>query len=163
MTIGVFGDDADLDAEVAMGENPVMAYYFLDDFKMTPVDNPGEPSPALLGEKGPEPVELESRRSRSSCPTPFRPMGMGSTIGSSPKWAQSFPPSFDIFPLGTNSSSPSTRASPCGMASVMNGVLLKAGIYIWRMEWPRSVPREQRTQQGAGDHAALSPVPSEHL
>ena len=148
MVVGVFGADADLDAEVAMGENPTMAYYFLDDFNLTPVDDAGEPAPALIGEKGPEPVELEEAKP-VFVPNAFSPNGDGLNDWFIPEVGTVLPKSFDIFSRWGQLVISLDPADPKWDGLGQDGVPVEGGVYIWRLEWPRSVPREQRTQQGA--------------
>ena len=80
LTIGVFDPDEDLEAEVVMGDNPQMAYYFFDDFQLQ------ELSPEEVGiwlswsTRIPNQTELEAFP--SMCRMPFLPMETGSTTPS---------------------------------------------------------------------------------
>ena len=125
-----------------------MAYYFLDDFNLTPVDDAGEPSPALLGEKGPEPVELEEAKP-VFVPNAFSPNGDGLNDWFIPEVGTVLPKSFDIFSRWGQLVISLDPADPKWDGLGQDGVPVEGGVYIWRLEWPRSVPREQRTQQGA--------------
>ena len=148
LVVGVFGPDAELEAEVVMGENPTMAYYFIDDFKLTPVDPSQEPGSALLGDKGPEP-EPESEEKPLFVPNAFSPNGDGVNDWFIPEVGEVLPLSFDIFSRWGQLVVSLDPADPRWDGLGENGEALEGGVYIWRLEWPRSVPREERTQQGA--------------
>ena len=72
MTIGVFGDDDELEAEAMMGKNPVMAYYFFDGFQIEEY-NPEEGLAAPT-----------SGRNRSLSPSPLGEKALGTKTGMSP-------------------------------------------------------------------------------
>lgn len=148
LTVGVFGDDADLDAEVAMGDNPTMAYYFLDDFRLSPADSNGEPESALIGDKGPE-AEPESEDKPVFVPNAFSPNGDGVNDWFVPEVGETLPISFEIFSRWGQLVASLDPANPRWDGLGENGDPVKGGVYIWRLEWPRSVPADERSQQGA--------------
>jgi gliding motility-associated-like protein len=148
MTIGVFGADADLEAEVVMGENPTMAYYFFDDFSLSLFD----PIDGWLSDnqevKGPEmaglPVESEFY-----VPNAFSPNGDGVNDVFMPEIGDVNPLSCEIYSRWGELLARLDPASPQWDGRDMQGELLKPGVYVWRIEWPGSAAQGQEAQQGA--------------
>lgn len=149
MTIGVFGADADLDAEVVMGDNPTMAYYFFDDFVLNlfdPVegwvsDNQEEKGPAL---EVAQEVDLEFY-----VPNAFSPNGDGVNDVFIPEIGENRPLSCEIYSRWGELLARLDPQSPQWDGRDMRGELLQPGVYVWRIEWPRGVSLGEYSQQGA--------------
>ncbi len=148
LIVGVFGDDAELEAEVVMGDNPTMAYYFLDDFTLTPIDDNGDPESALMGDKGPEETAKPEDKP-IFVPNAFSPNSDGVNDWFVPEVGAILPISFEIFSRWGQLVASLDPGNPRWNGRGQDGEPVAGGVYIWRLEWPRSMPLEQRTQQGA--------------
>ena len=150
LTIGVFLPDDALEVEIRAGINPSLAYYFFDDFSLTPVPPPGEPGPAGVEVK--DPVDDEKPEASDFSifvPNAFSPNGDGLNDVFKPQVGEIMPVSFGIYTRWGQRIAELDPGSPEWDGKDSQGALLSPGVYIWMLEWPRSVPRDQRTQQGA--------------
>lgn len=149
MTIGVFLPDEDLEAEIRTGENPSLAYYFFDGFSLEPVPPPGDPEPVVDEVKDPVQQEAESPGFGMFVPNAFSPNGDGLNDLFAPKVGDVLPASFAIYSRWGQRIAELDPGHPEWDGKDEQGQLLGPGLYIWMLEWPRSVPKTQRSQQGA--------------
>ena len=150
MTLGVFLPDAALEAEIRSGDNPSLAYYFFDAFSLEPVPPPGNPEPAFDAVKG----EVEKPDAGEAgfgmlVPNAFSPNGDGLNDLFEPQVGEVMPVSFSIYSRWGERIAELNPGEPSWDGKDAQGNMLSPGVYIWMLEWPRNVPRDQRTQQGA--------------
>lgn len=148
MTIGVFGEDAELEADMVMGDNPQLAYYFFDDFTMGPVDLGDEPFPVAEEPKGPDP-ELPEGESSVFVPNAFSPNGDGLNDYFAPEVGVQKPSSFEIYSRWGQLVAKLDPGAPRWDGRDMSGTLLGPGIYVWKLEWPGGPASAARSEQGA--------------
>ncbi len=148
MTVGVFGPDGSLEAEVVMGENPTMAYYFLDDFQLNPF-NPGIGfQPDAQDIKGPTETDIVEEEGGLYVPNAFSPNGDGVNDYFVPELGDMHPLSCEIY---SRWGELLARLNPQDFrwdGSDLHGNPLKPGVYVWRLEWPAGA-RTETSQQGA--------------
>ncbi len=150
LTIGVFLPDEALEAEIRAGTNPSLAYYFFDAFSMEPVPPPGEPGPAGVEVKDPLDVDEPGDAGFGMfVPNAFSPNGDGLNDMFKPQVGEVKPVNFGIYTRWGQRIAELDPGSPEWDGKDGQGKLLSPGVYIWMLEWPRSVPQEQRSQQGA--------------
>lgn len=152
MTVGVFLPDEDLEAEIRSGENPSLAYYFLDAFSLQPTAPPGDPQPVVDDIKEPgtgADTDAEEVQFGMFVPNAFSPNGDGLNDLFEPKVGDVMPSSFEIYTRWGERIAELDPGQPRWDGRDAGGKLLEPGVYIWSLEWPRSLPTSQRNQQGA--------------
>ncbi len=149
MTLGVFLPDEDIEAEIQAGENPSLAYYFFDAFSLEEMQPGDGPLSAEDGVKGPEPEQGASPGFGMFVPNAFSPNGDGLNDWFKPEVGQVQPISFEIFSRWGERIAVLDPVTPQWDGRTPNGEWMESGVYIWRLEWPRDVREEDRSQQGA--------------
>ena len=152
MTVGVFLPDDDLEAAIRSGENPSLAYYFFDAFSLQPTAPPGDPQPVVDDIKEPgtgADTDAEEVQFGMFVPNAFSPNGDGLNDLFEPKVGDVMPSSFEIYTRWGERIAELDPGQPRWDGRDAGGKLLEPGVYIWSLEWPRSLPTSQRNQQGA--------------
>ncbi len=149
LTIGVFEPDALLDVEVVMGDNPLMAYYFFDDFKLVEVNPEEGLAPAEQIVKGPGVKPVEEGSLPVYVPNAFSPNGDGLNDVFRPEVGGAKPAVFEIYSRWGQRLAQLDPGNLVWNGRDMEGQLLEPGIYVWRMEWPEMPGFVARTKQGA--------------
>ena len=150
MTIGVFLPDDALEVEVQSGNNPRLAYYFFDDFSIEEI----APSAGFTSEeedvKGPKPEVVGVNPGFGMfVPSAFSPNGDGLNDVFKPEVGEVMPISFEIYSRWGERIAALDPGMPQWDGKTSKGAALEPGMYIWRLEWPRDVPRDERSKQGA--------------
>jgi len=149
MTVGVFLPDEGIDAEIQAGENPSLAYYFFDAFRLEEIAPDNEPVSAEDGVKGPEAEPGDSPGYGMFVPNAFSPNGDGLNDWFKPEVGLVRPVSFGIYSRWGERIAELDPGMPQWDGRTSSGELMEPGVYIWRLEWPRDVRKEERSQQGA--------------
>lgn len=150
MTIGVFLEDGALEAEVKAGTNPALAYYFFDDFSLQIAEEQGGIQEEIEGVKGPDaPLAGGEAGYGMFIPNAFSPNGDGVNDFFVPEVGDVLPASFSIYSRWGERIATLDPGMPRWDGRNAKGQMLEPGVYIWMLEWPRSVPRQVRNQQGA--------------
>ncbi len=150
LTLGVFLPDEELEVEIRSGENPSLAYYFVDDFSIEIATPPGEPEPVSEEIKKPVSEEEDGETTFGMfVPNAFSPNGDGLNDLFQPQVGDVQPSSFGIYSRWGERIVSLDPVNPSWDGRNMEGRLLEPGVYIWMLEWPRSIPKGQRQQQGA--------------
>lgn len=148
MTIGVFGDDDELEAEAMMGEAPMMAYYFFDDFQIEEYNPEEGMAQADLEVKGPDAKPEMEGEVPVFVPNAFSPNGDGLNDVFRPEVGAAKPSAFEIYSRWGQQIVQLDPGNPVWDGRDMDGRLLEPGIYVWRMEWPRTPGLAAPAQQG---------------
>ena len=149
LTIGVFDPDEDLEAEVVMGDNPQMAYYFFDDFQLQEMSPEEGQAPAELVDKGPEIKPELEEEIPVYVPNAFSPNGDGLNDTFRPEVEGAMPVVFEIYSRWGERLAHLDPGNPEWDGRDMEGRPLAPGIYVWRMEWPQIAGKAARSEQGA--------------
>ena len=149
MTVGVFLPDESIDAEILEGDNPSLAYYFFDDFSLEEIEPDNETVLAEDGVKGPEPEQGNSPGFGMFVPNAFSPNGDGLNDWFKPEVGHVRPVSFEIYSRWGERVAELDPGMPQWDGRTSRGDLMESGVYIWKLEWPRDVRKEDRSQQGA--------------
>ena len=147
MTIGVFEPDDHLEAEVVMGNNPQMAYYFFDHFHLRLAteeeETVAEPDPV---EPDPKPeVEVQS----VYVPSAFSPNGDGLNDVFKPEVGDLNLLRMDVYSRWGQRVATLDPRSPEWDGRDFDGLVLSPGLYIWRMEWHGARGKGGQSRQGA--------------
>lgn len=148
MTIGVFGDDDELEAEAMMGKNPVMAYYFFDGFQIEEYNPEEGMDEANLEVKGPDAKPDIEGDIPVFVPNAFSPNGDGLNDLFRPEVGVAKPSAFEIYSRWGQQIVQLDPGNPVWDGRDMSGHLVEPGIYVWRMEWPRTPGLATPAQQG---------------
>ena len=149
LTIGVFEPDEEIEAEVVMGDNPQMAYYFFDDFQLQEVNPEDGLTPAEQVDKGSGTKPEGIGELPIYVPNAFSPNGDGLNDLFRPEVGDAKPSLFEIYSRWGQCLAHLDPGNPVWDGSDMDGRPLEPGIYVWRMEWPRTPGLSARTREGA--------------
>ena len=147
MTIGVFESDDNLEAEVVMGNNPQMAYYFFDHFQLQLAteeeETVSEPNPV---EPDPKP---EEEVHSVYVPSAFSPNGDGLNDVFKPEVGDLNLLRMEVYSRWGERVATLDPRSPEWDGRNFEGVVLSPGMYIWRMEWHGARGKGGQSRQGA--------------
>ena len=149
LTVGVFEPDELLDVEEVMGESPLMAYYFFDDFQLVKVNPEEGLTPAEQTVKGPGTKPSEDETLPVYVPNAFSPNGDGLNDLFLPSVGDVKPAAFEIYTRWGQRLAQLDPGNPVWDGRDMEGHILDPGTYVWRMEWPSMPGFAARTKQGA--------------
>ena len=126
----------------------MMAYYFFDGFQIEEYNPEDGMAEADLEVKGPEAKPEIDGEIPVFVPNAFSPNGDGLNDVFQPEVGVAKPSAFEIYSRWGQQIVQLDPGNPVWDGRDMKGRLLEPGIYIWRMEWPRTPGLATPAQQG---------------